>query len=101
MFAAPWIAALIGGLVSAAATFFGRALIAFGVGVVSYSGISKLLDNIKLDIIQNLKDIPIEIVQVMGLLKIDVCISILLSAFTAKLVISGLTASGMRKWVAK
>ncbi|AMC34251.1 DUF2523 domain-containing protein [Janthinobacterium sp. B9-8] len=101
MFAAPWIAALIGGLVSAAASFFGRALIAFGVGVVSYGGIHKLLENIKLDIIQNIKDVPVQILQIMGLLKIDVCISILLSAITVNLVIKGLTGGVLRKWVTK
>lgn len=101
MLAIPWIAALIGGLVSAAATFLGRALIGLGVGIVTYTGFKMMITKIQTDVISNLQSAPPEILQIMGLLKIDVCVSILFSAYIGKLVVGGLTSGSIKKWVTK
>ncbi|WP_293934947.1 DUF2523 family protein [Iodobacter sp.] len=101
LLAIPWIAALIGGLVSAAATFAGRALIGLGVGIVTYTGFKIVLEKLQSDVISNLQGVPIEIIQIMGLLEVDTCVSIIFSAYLGKLVIGGLTGGSMKKWVTK
>ncbi|MDW5418877.1 DUF2523 domain-containing protein [Iodobacter sp. CM08] len=101
LLAIPWIAALIGGLVSAAASFAGRALIGLGVGVVTYTGFKIVLDKLQSDLISNFKSLPIEIMQVLGVLQVDTCVSILFSAYLGKLVVSGLSSGSVKKWVTK
>ncbi len=101
LLAVPWVAALIGGLVAAAATFAGRALIGIGVGIVTYTGFKVLLDKVQSDVVSNLKGVPVEIIQIMGLLEVDTCVSIIFSAYLGKLIVSGLSSGSVKKWVTK
>lgn len=96
-----FLAALLGGLVSAAGSFIGRALIALGIGYVSYTGISALLGWIKGQVISHLVGAPANVVAIMGLLKIDVAVSIIFSAFAARLVLQGLTSDKVTRMVIK
>jgi hypothetical protein len=96
-----FLAALLGGLVSAAGSFVGRALIALGIGYVSYTGISALLNWIKSQVVSYLAGAPTNVVAIMGLLKIDVAVSIIFSAFAARLVLQGLTSDKVTRMVIK
>ena len=96
-----FLAALLGGLIQAAGSFVGRALIALGIGYVSYAGINALLGWIKTQIITYLTGAPATVVAIMGLLKIDVAVSILFSAFAARLVLQGLTSDKVTRMVIK
>jgi hypothetical protein len=96
-----FLAALLGGLVSAASSIAGRVLIALGIGYVTYTGISALLDWIKAQVISYLVGAPATIVAIMGLLKIDVAVSIVFSALAARLVLRGLTSDKITKMVIK
>jgi hypothetical protein len=96
-----FLAALLGGLVQAAGSLVGRVLIALGIGYVSYTGISVLLDWIKAQAISYLTGAPATVVAIMGLLKIDVALSILFSAMAARLVLQGLTSDKITRMVIK
>jgi hypothetical protein len=96
-----FLAALLGGLVQAAGSIVGRVLIALGIGYVSYTGINALLTVIKAQVIAQLAGAPATIVSIMGLLKIDVAVSIIFSALAARLVIQGLTSDKVTRMVVK
>ncbi|SPD67820.1 conserved protein of unknown function (plasmid) [Cupriavidus taiwanensis] len=96
-----FLLSLLGGLVSIAASMVGRVLIALGIGYVTYSGISVLLDTLKAQVVSRLSGASVEFVQVMSLVKIDVCVSILFSAMTARLLLQGLTSDKITKMVIK
>ncbi len=92
---------LLGGLVSIAGSLVGRVLIALSIGYVSYTGISALLTSLKDQVIERLSGSGAEFVQVMALVKIDVCVSILFSAMAARLLLQGLTSDRITKMVIK
>jgi hypothetical protein len=96
-----FLAALLGGLVQAASSIAGRVLIALGIGYVSYTGISALLDWIKAQVVSYLVGAPATMVAIMGLLKIDVAVSIVFSALAARLVLQGLTSDKLTRMVIK
>ena len=96
-----FIAALLGGLIQAAGSLVGRVLIALGVGYVSYSGVSVLLTALKTQAIQNLTGLPSVAVQVLSILKIDVCLNITFSALAARLILKGLTSDKITRMVLK
>lgn len=96
-----FLLSLLGGLLSIAVSMVGRVLVALGISYVSYSGISVLLDYVKSQVISNLTAMPIEFVQVMSLVKLDVCISIFFSAIAARLVLMGLSSGVVTKMVIK
>lgn len=96
-----FIAALLGGLVQAAGSMVGRVLISLGVSFVSYAGISTLLSAVQSAMFSNLSALPAGIVGVLGLLKIGTITSIIFSAFTVRMTLSGLTSGAMKKMVLK
>ncbi|MCC6609254.1 MAG: DUF2523 domain-containing protein [Burkholderiales bacterium] len=96
-----FLAALLGGLVQAASSIVGRVLIALGIGYVSYTGINALLGWIKSQVVSQLAGAPGTVVAIMGLLKIDVAVSIIFSALAARLVLQGLTSDKVTKMVIK
>ena len=96
-----FLAALLGGLVQAASSIVGRVLIALGIGYVSYTGINALLTLIKSHVVSYLVGAPGTVVAIMGLLKIDVAVSIIFSALAARLVLQGLTSDKVTRMVIK
>ncbi|MDF3831819.1 DUF2523 domain-containing protein [Cupriavidus basilensis] len=96
-----FLLSLLGGLVSIAASMVGRVLIALSISYVTYSGLSVLIDSYKAQVLSNLGALPIEFVQVLALVKLDVCVSIFFSAVAARLVLSGLTSDKITKMVLK
>jgi hypothetical protein len=98
----PWlIAILINALIAIAGTIAGRVLLALGMGYVSYTGISFLLDGIKALVVGQLQSAPSNMVVVMSLLKIDVCINILFSALAARWALQGLASGKVTRMVIK
>lgn len=96
-----FIAALVGGLVSAAGSFIGRAMIALGVGIVAYSGLTVLLNSIKAQVQASISGIGADLLPVVGALQLDTATSILFSALAARLVIRGLTGGTIKRLVIK
>ena len=96
-----FIAALIGGLVSAAGSMVGRVLIALGVGYVSYKGMDILFSSIKSLMLSNLSGLPAGVIGLFGILKIGTDVNILFSAITIRFTLNGLTGGALKKMVIK
>lgn len=96
-----WLLALLGGLAWFVGSLVGRVLIALGIGYVSFTGLTGFVGSIKDLVLQNLYSLPPEFVQVMSLVKLDTCISILFSCISVRLVLEGLSSDTITKMVIK
>jgi len=70
-----------------------KVLTAIGIGAVSYVGITALLSNVKSYLINQISGAPSEVLAILGLLKVDIAMNIILSAVIARAVISGMNKS--------
>jgi hypothetical protein len=66
-----------------------RAAIAIGFGLVTSFGVYALLDQIKAKLLVQIDSLPADIVPMLALMKLDVSITIILSAATAKFALQG------------
>lgn len=82
--------ALVSTLVASLIPLVKMVLKALGIGVVSYVGINLVLTEATDVIMVNLLGLPIELQQILGLLKLDIAINIILSAITTKITLSGI-----------
>jgi len=96
-----FLAALLGGFISSAASIAGRVLISIGFGIVAYTGITVALDALKDQAMANLSAVPADIIGIMGLLKVDVSLSIIFSAIATRLLIMGLTSGVIKRMILK
>lgn len=96
-----FLAALLGGLVSAAGSIAGRVLISLGIGYVTYEGLSTAMDYMKNLVWSNLGSLASDILQLVSVLEVDTAINIMFSAVAARLVIRGLTGGAITKMVIK
>lgn len=94
----PYLVAAIGSiLLSVFKWLIGRIFALIGFGYVVYQGIKPLYDNLIdaiLDTanIQNADMMPIK--EWLGVLKVDICLSIIISAIGLKVILMGLNAAG-------
>jgi len=95
------VPALVGALVTAAGSIVGRVLISLGIGFVTYSGIDFLLNALKTQVVSGFGGLPATAVGILGLMKVDVAISIIFSALLARLVLNGLTSGKITKMILK
>ncbi|TMI98611.1 MAG: DUF2523 domain-containing protein [Alphaproteobacteria bacterium] len=96
-----FLAALIGALVEAAGTLVGKVLISLCIGYVTYTGIDSSIDWARDEFLSARGGLPAAAVQLAGLLKVGVCLSMLLSAVTARLTLMGLKSGVMTRMVVK
>lgn len=96
-----FIAALWGALIPMLGTMVGRILVSLGVGYVSYSGLDLALTWARTEFLAGMSGAPLATVQMAGALKIGVCVSMLLSAVAARLVLAGVSAGVMKSVVIK
>lgn len=96
-----FVAAIGGMLINLVGTLVGRVLVALGISVVTYTGLTATLDAIKADAISSFSALPPEMMAIIGLMKVGVCISIVTSAIAARMVINGLTGDTFKRWVHK
>lgn len=98
----PAFLAMLGGvLISVVGTLAGRVLIALGVGVVTYTGMSATLDWAKAQALSSIGLLPPEVVGILSVMKVGVCISIVTSAISARLLINGIGSDSFKRWVLK
>lgn len=95
-----FIASLIGGLTQAMGSFAGRVLVGLGFGVATYAGLGALVDNLKTQVMSNFSNVGVY-VQWLGLLKVDVCATMILSAIATKFVLDGLSSGSFKRIVGK
>jgi hypothetical protein len=96
-----FIAALVGGLVSAAGSFVGRALLALGIGVVAYEGIDTALTGMLTMFQSYAGQLPAGMAGMLGVFKIGTGINILLSSCVVRLTLNGLTSGTMKRFVVR
>lgn len=87
------VAALIGGLAEAAASMVGRILIGLSMSFVTYTGVSTLISYCLSQVQASFTGLPSDAIGLCGLLRIDVCVSIMISAVTARATLNGLNAA--------
>ncbi|MCD6664164.1 MAG: DUF2523 domain-containing protein [Comamonas sp.] len=96
-----FIAAIGGMLINLVGTLVGRVLVALGIGVVTYTGLSTTLDFLKAQALASFAGLPADLIGLMAFLKIGVCISIIASAMAARALIDGVSGDTFKRWVLK
>ncbi len=92
-----FIGALLGGITSALASWVGRVLVTLGIGYTTYTGFSVLLDWMKSNVQSNVTALPPMVQSIAGAMKLDICVSILFSAVTVRLLIMGVNNGAFTK----
>ncbi|MFT4248017.1 MAG: DUF2523 domain-containing protein [Pseudomonas sp.] len=93
------VAILLQGLLYLVGSMAGRVLVALGIGVVTYTGISTAMTFAKTTALSALANT--EWVAVLGYMKVGVAINIVFSAMLARQVINGLQSDTVKRWVIK
>lgn len=98
----PWLLRLLlGGLLEKVGEFVLRAFVAAGVSAVTYYGVSESLDFAAQFMNARWSGLPSTTIGILGALGIGRDIGIVIGATTARLTLSGLTSTGLTKWVAR
>lgn len=74
-----------------------RMLQALGIGMLSYVGLSALVERLVSEAVASLNGLPATLAAWVGLLGIDQCLSIMLSALIGRVAIQALTNVGLKK----
>lgn len=96
-----FIAALLGGLAQAAGTLVGKVLLSLGIAYVTFSGVDASITFARNEFLAGLSGLPASAVGLAGIMKVGVCVSMITSAITTKMVLNGLTSGSITKMVQK
>jgi len=99
-----WIAALLGGLLSALGSIVGRVLVSLGLGLVVYTGLDTAITWFGSEIFARLNTaggLSSTAMALLGVLQIGTCVNILLSALSVRLIVRGMTSGTVKRWVHK
>lgn len=75
-----------------------KALVTLGIGIVTFVGVDALVSAALNEIVSRFSGLPAAVAQIAGLLGVDVAITIILSAYSIRLVLAGLTSVGIRRF---
>lgn len=103
-FLAPLIPALVSGLAAAAVTLVGRAILGLGFAMFTYTGITAFLDLIFSNVKSQFSGLPVEIIAICSMMQVDTVITMLFSAYAARLALNGLSAAAggsIKRWGTK
>lgn len=88
-----WLVSALGGLaLRLTVPLMFAALGALGLGIVTYTGIDLLLQEATDQIVGSMQGLPANMAAMAGILKHDVALNIMISAFVARLTLTGLSA---------
>lgn len=96
-----FLASLLGGLISIVGSMVPRVLVALGISVVTYTGLSATLGFVKSQMLASLAGLPAELVSLLAFMGVGQFINIITSALLARMVLNGLTGDTMKQWVKK
>jgi hypothetical protein len=96
-----FLATLGGVLLNIAGSFALRVLVSLGISLVTYKGINTSLDWLKSQAISSIQGLNSDILGIIGVLQVGTCISIIFSAMTARLLITGFSSDTVKRWVTK
>lgn len=74
-----------------------RVLTSLGIGSISYVGINLMLEQIKGYVVSSFSGAGADALALLGLARVDVAINIVLSAVTARAVLSGMQSGAIKK----
>jgi len=98
----PAIIAAIGGmLITVAGSIVGRVLLALGLSMITYTGVSTSLDFLKGKMLDALDGTPERIITLLSFMKVGLCLNIIIAAIMVRLVMKGVTGGSLKKWVLK
>ncbi|OAI63431.1 Clp protease ClpB [Ralstonia solanacearum] len=103
-FAALLASAIVGFLAQACVSLVGRVLVALGIGFVSYTGVSLMLDVMKslfMQYIAGVGSFPVSVVGILGVLKVGTSMNMILTTLAVRASLSGLSGGSIRKMVQK
>jgi hypothetical protein len=86
-------------LVALTGSIVGRALVALGLTVVYYRGITVALDWAYAQFIANFNALPAVVLQLAGVLQVGTCVAILFTAMGIRATLLGLSSDGFKRWV--
>jgi cell division protein FtsX len=96
-----FIAAIGGMLINLVGTLVGRVLIALGMSVITYTGMSASLDMLKSQAVSSFTALPPEVFSMLAAMKVGVSISIVTSAIAARMLLDGLQSDTFKRWALK
>ena len=98
----PWIiAVLLQGLLFLTKSLVGRVLVALGIGVTSYTGMSASIGWLKSQAITALGSMGADTLNLIAYMKVGVAINIVISAMLARFVLNGITGDTFKNWAFK
>ena len=83
----------MGALAVAMGSLIGRALLALGVGFVTYQGITVAIDTVKNRVMTDLSAMPSDMAGLLGYLWFDKALTLIFSAFAAALAMKAISGS--------
>lgn len=95
------IASILGGLINVTGSIVGRVMVALGISVVTYTGMSTTLTWLKTQAVTSFQSLPTEVVGMLSTMKVGTSISIIFSAIIARQLLTGLTSDTVKRWVVK
>jgi Protein of unknown function (DUF2523) len=95
------VAWILGGLVQVAGTLVGKVLLSLGIGYAVYNGVDTSLAWAKGQFVSQLGGIPAKALQMAALAKVGVCVSMLVSALSTRLLMQGMTSGALKRMVVK
>jgi len=88
---------LLSGLLAIAVPLVKKVLLALGIGAVTYSGLYYLINQLTNLFQQQLAGMPVDALAILGMMKIDIAFTMIISAITAKAILSGWSKSNDQK----
>jgi len=83
------LALALGGVLSwVAGSLIARLVIALGIGVVTYIGVSAGMDTLQAMVVSELGGLPAHLIQALGLLRFDDAITLVFSAIAARVALA-------------
>ncbi|NMM27832.1 MAG: DUF2523 domain-containing protein [Glaciimonas sp.] len=96
MFLAVFVPALIGALAGVMGSLIGRAILALGIGFVTYKGITVAINGMKASVMSAVGGIPGDALSLVGYLGLDRGLTIMFSAVAASLAMRAIGGSVKR-----
>jgi hypothetical protein len=90
MFLAVFIPALMGALATMMASLIGRAILALGIGFVTYTGTMVVLTSMESALMSSVGALPADLIGLLGYLWIDKAITVIFSSVAASVAIRGI-----------
>lgn len=95
------VAVIMGALIQIVGSLVGRVLVALGLSVITYTGMSVTLTWLKSQAVTAALGLPADVIGMLSVMKVGTSISIIFSAMLARLVVTGLQGDTVKKWVLK